>query len=447
MTPIRVFLVDDSSVIRRLVSDALTADPEVTVVGTASNGKTALAQLPQVQPDLIVMDVEMPEMDGLQTLAAIRKIDHRLPVIMFSSETRRGAVATLDALALGASDYVTKPVSAGGAKKALEYVRAELLPKIKALCPHRTGEGSGAGSPLPVSPGLSGERKRGPFTSGEPPLPAPASVAAASPVGRTIPVRRATTPPPAKPTNPRHAEVQRSPQPGPQDVAVPSTNAWRLPPPSPPGGVAVSGSGNRRRISTRPVEVVVIGVSTGGPAALAELLPALPPGLPVPVLIVLHMPPMFTRLLAERLALSSAAPVHEAADGDSVKPGHVYLAPGGYHMSLVREGGPRIVLDQKPPENHCRPAVDVLFRSVAKAYGAATLAVVLTGMGQDGMIGCELIRAAGGQVIVQDQATSVVWGMPGCVARAGLADEVLPLVQIPAAVTRRVQIARSSAPI
>jgi two-component system chemotaxis response regulator CheB len=380
MNPIRVFLVDDSAVVRRLVADALAGDPGVAVVGSAPDGKAALARLPQVRPDLVVLDVEMPEMDGLQTLAALRKTDPRLPVVMFSTETRRGAAATLDALALGASDYLTKPVTAGGVAQAVEYIRAELLPKIKALCPAPPGGRSG------VSPGSR---------SSAPPPP--------EPVGGRVPPASAAAPCP----------VPLRPQP--------------FPP-------------------ARPAEVVVIGVSTGGPAALADLLPALPASLPVPVLVVLHMPPVFTRLLAERLTATNPVPVAEAVDGEAVRPGRVYLAPGGYHMAVTRDAGPRVVLTQDPPENFCRPAVDVLFRAAATAYGPATLAVVLTGMGQDGRLGCEAVRAAGGQVVVQDQATSVVWGMPGAVVRAGLADEVLPLNQLAAAVTRRTRSGRSPVP-
>lgn len=350
MNPTRVFLVDDSAVVRRLVSDALAADPTVSVVGTAPDGKAALAKIPQARPDLVVLDVEMPEMDGLQTLAALRKTDRRIPVVMFSTETRRGAAATLDALALGASDYVTKPVVMGGIPQALEYIRTQLLPKIKSLCTPRTRE----------------------------PLVAPKGVE-----------RRA--------------------------------------------GLSAN----------RFVELVAVGVSTGGPAALAQMLPALPAGLPIPVVIVLHMPPMFTTLLAERLAAACAVPVAEGVDGEPLRPGHVYLAPGGYHMAVVRDRGARITLNQDPPENYCRPAVDVLFRSAAKAYGPTCLAVVMTGMGSDGTRGGEAVHAAGGQVLVQDQATSVVWGMPGSVVRAGLADEVLPLGQIAPAITR---LARGNRP-
>ncbi|MDP1571266.1 MAG: CheB methylesterase domain-containing protein, partial [Vicinamibacterales bacterium] len=187
------------------------------------------------------------------------------------------------------------------------------------------------------------------------------------------------------------------------------------------------------------VGIVAIGVSTGGPNALAAVMPALPAALPVPIVIVQHMPPMFTKMLADRLDAQSAVAVVEAAEGMTLQPGTAYLAPGDFHMRLVQRGtGVVIALDQGPPENSCRPAVDVLFRSVAGLYGAQALAVVLTGMGQDGLLGAERLREAHGQVIVQDEATSVVWGMPGAVARAGLADRVLPLELIAQDVARRV---------
>lgn len=190
-----------------------------------------------------------------------------------------------------------------------------------------------------------------------------------------------------------------------------------------------------------PVEVVVIGVSTGGPVALTALLPLLPRGLPVPVLIVLHMPPIFTQVLAKSLATSCSMPVVEATADEPIRPGQVYLAPGGSHMTVTP--GRRIGLNQDPPENFCRPAVDVLFRSVAREYGSAVLAIILTGMGSDGTKGCEVIRKAGGRVLAQDEGTSLVWGMPGMVVKAGLADEVLPLGQIAATIVRRVRAGRS----
>jgi two-component system, chemotaxis family, protein-glutamate methylesterase/glutaminase len=352
MPPIRVLVIDDSVVIRKLLGDCLASDPDIEVVATASRGHIGLARLSQVQPDLITLDVEMPEMSGLDTLREIRRTHPRLPVIMFSSATERGAATTMDALSLGASDYVTKPSSTGSAADALERVRSELIPKIKALC------------------------------------------------GRVTPRRLDLAP------------------------AAPIAH--------------------RRVLPTRPssvVEAVAIGVSTGGPNALAKLIPALPPDLGVPVLIVQHMPPTFTRILAERLHKVGPFPVREGESGARVKAGEVWIAPGARHMTVQRgeKGAVAIELNEDPPENSCRPAVDVLFRSVAEVWRGRALAVVLTGMGQDGWRGAETIRGAGGQVLAQDEETSVVWGMPGYVARAGLADAVLPLDEVAGEIVRRVR--------
>jgi two-component system chemotaxis response regulator CheB len=346
---IRILIVDDAVVFRRLLTEVLSGDPALEVVGTAPNGRVALARIPQVVPDLVVLDVEMPEMDGLATLAELRKTYRRLPVIMFSALTERGARATLDALALGAADYFTKPESPTGVVGSLEVVREELIPRIKALCSH---------------------------------------------------------------------------------VLIPDAAGTSVPPPvynASPGTLPdVPAVGTRK-----PARILAVGTSTGGPNALAAVLGGLPADLPVPVVIVQHMPPMFTRLLAERLSAEFAIPVAEGASGTPLQPGRALIAPGNHHMVVVRDGSNVCTqLHQEPPENSCRPAVDVLLRSVAKAYGAHSLAVILTGMGQDGLRGCEAVRAAGGRVLVQDEASSVVWGMPGSVARAGLADRVLPIGSI-----------------
>ena len=350
--PIRVLVVDDAVVIRRIVSDVLGEDPEIEIVGTAANGRIALQKITQVNPDILTLDVEMPEMDGLQTLRELRKTHPRLPVIMFSTLTERGATTTIDALTYGASDYVTKPANVGSVGMAQQRLRDELIPKIKALCP--------------------------------PPV-------AAAPVREGLPQPR------------------------------PVANVMRP------------------AVQTATIDVVAIGVSTGGPNALACVIPRLPTGLPVPIVLVQHMPPMFTRLLAERLNSQSALEVLEARGGEELTPGRVYIAPGDYHL-VVHRKGTRIVtaLNQEPPENSCRPAVDVLFRSVCEAYGGRTLALIMTGMGQDGLRGCEDVRRCGGSVIVQDEASSVVWGMPGFVARAGLADAVVPLQDLAVEVSRRV---------
>ncbi|MFQ5472910.1 MAG: chemotaxis response regulator protein-glutamate methylesterase [Dehalococcoidia bacterium] len=347
---IRVLVVDDSVIVRKLVTEVLSSDPSIEVVGVAANGKIALDKISQLNPDLVTLDIEMPVMDGLRTLAEIRRERPALPVIMFSTLTERGASATLDALALGATDYVTKPSNTGTLAASLEQVRAELLPKVRCL-------------------GL-----------------------------RVVP------------TGKHHARASTR--------IAPMRRSARL---------------------TRP-DVVAIGVSTGGPNALAEVVPSLPGDLEAPVLIVQHMPPMFTRLLAERLNEVSEVEVEEAYDGAIVTNGRVWIAPGGHHMTVTREGTDVCVrLNQDPLENWCRPAVDVLFRSIIDVYGSPVLAVVLTGMGQDGLRGCEGIVEAGGEVLIQDEATSVVWGMPGAVSAAGLARRALPIAEIGKAIADEVR--------
>ncbi len=366
MKKIRALVVDDAVVVRRMVSDVLSEDPDIEVVGTAANGRIGLQKLTQVNPDVVTLDVEMPELNGLETLRALRQTHPNLPVIMFSTLTERGAAETLEALSLGASDYVTKPANVGSVALAQQRIREELIPKVKALCRGVLGT-----SPSPATD-------------------------AARPSATVRPV-----PPPS-------AVVRRDAAAGP-----------------PPAG-------------SQSVEIIAIGVSTGGPNALAVVLPQLAATLAVPIVLVQHMPPMFTRLLAERLNAQSALTVVEAAGGEVLAPGVVYVAPGNHHLVLQRRGTQIVTaLNQQPPENSCRPAVDPLFRSVSQIYGARALAVVLTGMGQDGLRGAEDIRAAGGRVIVQDEASSVVWGMPGFVARAGLAERVLPLSDIATELMRR----------
>ena len=392
MQKIRVLVVDDSVVIRRLVSDILTSDPAIELAGTAANGRIALAKLQQLNPDAVTLDVEMPELDGLQTLAALRKTHPKLPVIMFSTLTERGAAASLDALALGANDYVTKPANVGSVTKGMQQVREELIPKIKALCPHLVPSQETFNRPT------------------------------------SIPRRPATTRPAALDSSKRMSQNEQAKLVAPiQGIKQPGRAKQRGP--------------------LEHIQVVTLGVSTGGPNALATLLPQFPADFPVPIVIVQHMPPMFTKLLAERLNHQSALHVQEGEVGAPLQAGQVWIAPGDYHLVLMRKGEHvQLELNQEPAENSCRPAVDVLFRSVAQLYGARTLGVVLTGMGHDGVRGCEAIRAAGGQVIAQDEASSVVWGMPGFVSKAGLADAVVPLNGIGEEIQRRVQDGRPMGP-
>jgi len=345
MPPIRVLVVDDSAVVRKLLCEVLASNPALEVAGTAPNGNIALAKIPQINPDLITLDIEMPGLNGLQTLGEIRKLYPKLPVIMCSTLTERGAAITLEALALGASDYVTKPSNSESLAASKGQIQQELVPKIICLAGRRSAKFSSSPTHLPA--------------------------------------------------------IQRS--------------------------------------ATQRIDVLAIGTSTGGPNALAEVIPRFPADLPVPVVVVQHMPPLFTRLLAERLNSRSQLAVHEGEAGNVLKPGEAWIAPGGYHMTLVQKGTDvALELNQDPPENSCRPAVDVLFRSVADVYGPHVLAVVMTGMGADGLRGARTIRESGGEVFVQDEETSVVWGMPGAVVAAGQADQICPLERISAEVVRRV---------
>ena len=354
-------IVDDSVVVRKVLTGVLSADPDLKIAGWASNGRLALAKLQTLRPDIILLDIEMPEMNGLETIPGIRKILPRTPIIMFSTITEKGAEATLDALALGASDYLAKPSNQNMAATS-EAIRRDLIPKIKALCQVQQ-PASASVTHLPAVHGAQG---------GVAPVPRP-------------------------------------------DIRL------RAP-------TARSGQ----------IKIIAIGVSTGGPDALARLLPAIPANFPLPVVIAQHMPPIFTELLARRLSAKSVLPVREGKPGEPLVPGCIWIAPGDFHMVVHREDHKFILqTHQGPRENFCRPSVDVLFRSVAASYGASALGVILTGMGQDGLKGCEALCTAGASVIAQDEATSVVWGMPGFVARAGLAEKILPIDQIAAEISRR----------
>ncbi len=347
---IRVLVVDDSVVARRVISDILDAEDGIDVVGTAANGRIALAKMARLQPHLVTLDVEMPELNGLETLSKLREQWPDVKVVMLSNLTRQGASATVESLFRGASDYVTKASRMHSAEAARIYLRQQLVPKVRAL------------------------------------VYRPARI-------------------------PEREEERR-----------------------------------RRTVAPRehPVDIVAIGVSTGGPNALRTILESIPADFEVPIVLVQHMPPDFTRSLAERLDSVCDVRVFEGYTGAVVTPGTVWIAPGDRHMEIVRSDEALTLRTHVGPmENSCRPSVDVLFRSVSRFFGPGTLAVVLTGMGQDGLEGCREITLNGGTILAQDEATSVVWGMPGQVVRAGLAETVLPVDAIGDEIVRRVRKNRS----
>lgn len=341
--PVRVLIVDDSAVVRGIIRRMLGDEPDMQVVASAENGRVAISSLRMHPADVVLLDIEMPVLDGLAALPQLLEARPGVRIIMTSTLTTRGAAITLEALARGASDYVAKPSGVDG-RARLDAMRPELIAKIRAL------------------------GRRGP-------APAP------------------------------HA---------------------------PPAGPVA-----RSRGSLVVPRILAIGSSTGGPQALTAVLSALPATMQLPILVTQHMPPSFTPILAQHLGKDSGRPSEEGRDGMPVRAGRLYVAPGDYHMTVEGSAdAPTIRVNQNPPENFCRPAVDPLFRSLAKLYGAATLAVVLTGMGEDGRRGSAAIVEAGGTVLAQDEASSVVWGMPGAVVHAGLAAAVLPLSRIAEHVAR-----------
>ena len=356
--PFRVMVVDDSAVIRGMVSRWIEADPALTVVGSASNGRMAVQQLDRLDPEIVVLDIEMPELDGLSALPQILAALPDVKVIMASTLTLRNADISMKALAAGAADYIPKPSSAREMQGTSEFQR-DLLAKIKAL-----------GNARRLHPGA---RARKPKLS--------------------------------------RAELPAKPR----------------------GRVPLCGKGPivLRPASKQPPRVLTIGSSTGGPQALFRLFGFLKNRVRLPILITQHMPATFTTILAEHLKRIAGAPCREAVNGEPVVAGTIYIAPGDWHMTVESDANQRLIrLNQAPPENFCRPAVDPMLRSLARAYGPNVLSLILTGMGHDGLNGGRAVAEAGGTVMAQDEATSVVWGMPGAVATGGLCSAVLPIDEI-----------------
>jgi two-component system chemotaxis response regulator CheB len=358
--PLRVMIVDDAVVVRGLVS-RWVEEEGFQVVASLRTGRDAVNQIERANPDVVILDVEMPELDGISALPLLLEKKRDLVVIMASTVTRRNAEISLKALALGAADYVPKPESNRGVTTSPEF-RRELIEKVRHL----------------------GRRRKA-----SPPL-------ARGPAGS-----------PVAPVRPVGLVVER-----------------------PPAGHA--GPIKLRPFSALFPRVLLIGASTGGPQALNTIMSRIGPIIDtVPVLVTQHMPPMFTTILAEHLGRSAERPAREAIDGESIRAGTIYVAPGGRHMRVAQHNGAAVIaLDDGPLVNFCRPAVDPLFASASHVYGCGALAVILTGMGTDGALGAGDIAAAGGSVIAQDEATSVVWGMPGSAAHAGVCSAVLPLDEI-----------------
>ncbi|SCZ28734.1 protein-glutamate methylesterase/protein-glutamine glutaminase [Afifella marina] len=375
--PIRVMVVDDSAFIRGILARWISEEPDLALVASHPNGRRAVDDVIRSQPDVAILDIEMPEMDGLQALPLILEKRPGTAVIMASTLTRRGAEVSIRALTLGAADYVPKPDSANGLLAAADF-RHDLISKVRSL---------GAG----VRRGKS-FRTPAPTTARQ----APGASAPAATRGAAIPAA-------AKPK-------------------------VRL-----------------RPASMSAVRALAIGSSTGGPQALTRFFTDAGSALTtIPVFVTQHMPPTFTTILAEHIAKASGRPAAEGVDGEPVRPGHIYVAPGGKHMLVAKSNGTTVIkLSDAPPVNFCKPAVDPMFQSISDVYGSATLALVLTGMGSDGAKGATIIADGGGAVIAQDEASSVVWGMPGATAEVGACSEILPIAEIGPRVVRRISGGRS----
>lgn len=392
---IRILIADDSAFMRKVLSDLFRSQPDFEVVGTAVNGREAIEKVKQLDPDLLTMDVQMPVMDGLNALAVIMEV-HPMPVVMLSSLTKEGTEETIRALSLGAVDFISK---AGGSISRIDTIEGDILEKCRAAAKANVKHAI-AGARAAELAAKESERKAPP-TFRRTVLP---HVGGESAPARENPLWR------------KHENPLLKPR---QTVFQPHIERH-----------APAGGGQK---------LVAIGTSTGGPQALQSVITRLPKDLPCGVVVVQHMPPGFTKSLANRLDSLSAVQVKEAEDGDVIRPGHVYIAPGNYHMRVRAEGGTRrIALSQDPPVGNHRPAVNVLFDSVAPV-GRSLVAVIMTGMGSDGTEGMKKIKAEGGYSIAQDESTSVVYGMPKSVVDAGLADEVRPVTDIARAIVAAVE--------
>jgi len=351
---LRVLVADDSALFRRAISDALSSIPDVDVLGTAQNGKLAVQKVIELKPDLLTLDIEMPEMDGLAVLDALKQAGSNTSVMVISALTLRGGRLTMQALDKGAFDFITKP-QGKSASESREMVVRELAPRLRALAHRRQIQNI-------LRPGRGG--------------------------------------------------IGAAASPAPIPVAVPEARRTSL-----------------QRLPGKTPDLVLIGVSTGGPMALARLLPSIPKDIGVPIVIVQHMPPVFTQSLAESLSSKCQLRVREAVDGDKLEAGLVLIAPGGRQLRLLSgpDGQMQVQITDDPPENNCKPAVDYLFRSAANNLAGRAMAVILTGMGNDGTLGLRLLRRHGCFTIAQDEATSVVFGMPQEAIKLGAVEAVRPL--------------------
>ncbi len=418
-----VLVVDDSPTYRMILSRVLRGWPKANLVGTAGDGMAALAAIQEKHPHLVLLDVSMPVLDGIETMRRIRQTYADVDVIMLSGVDAGQTSHTMQALSLGALDFVPKP-QGENPTESFSALSASLFPLLElALARHRRRQ-----SRLEAARSTVAIQRVAVRVQAQVPFPPPA----VSPTSALTPTS-APTPAPAvsSPTPVARAEL------GPIHVSRMPTLAM-LPAAMPAPAKTVSGSG--RKLPAR-IDLVAIGVSTGGPNALHVLVPHLPADFPVPIVCVQHMPPLFTASLAERLDRESPLKVVEGVDGTFLEAGNLYIAPGGLHMVTVRtvDGRMRLSMRSDPPVHSCRPSVDVLFHSVAEICPGNVVSVVLTGMGSDGADGVGELRAKGAWSIIQDEATSVVWGMPGAVHAAGQADEILPLESIANRLTEIVQ--------